>query len=149
MYAWYYANIIGKTDISKETLDESLSRSLVIMEHLRELLHALSTVLENSIVSSSFSESDLNGLKNKTATFLSSLELTILDSFGNGIKGNIAATLAFDANYALRIQQLEDSVNLAEEDWNLAKIGKDTSSSDVKKNIDILTANISLREDAL
>lgn len=149
MYTWYYTYIIGKTDISKETLSETLSQSLIITEHLRDLLHLFSGVLENSITSSTFLDSDLTGLKTKTTNFLSSLELAMLDSFGNGIKGSIAALSAFDSNYILKIQQLEDTVKLAEEDLNLAKTGKDTSSSDVKKNIDTLTTNVHLKEDAL
>lgn len=149
MHTWYYANIIGKTEISKEALNEGLSRSLTILEHLRDMLHALSNVLENSITSSTFSDTDLGLLKTKTTALLSNLELTMLDSFGNGIKGSIAAINAFDSNYTLKVQQLEDSVNLAEEDLNLAKTLGSVSSSDVKKNRDILTTNIGLKEDAL
>ncbi|MDD5377434.1 MAG: HlyD family efflux transporter periplasmic adaptor subunit [Candidatus Gracilibacteria bacterium] len=149
MYVWYYANIIGKTDVSKETLNEGLSRSLTILEHLRDMLHAISTVLENSITSSTFPESDLNVLKNKTTAFLSSLELSILDQNGNGVKGSIAAIEAFDSSYSLKIQQLQDAVQLAEEDLNLAKTGKDTSSSDVQKNMDTLAASVHMKEDAL
>ena len=149
MYAWYYGNIVGKTDISKETLAEALTKSLTILEHLRDLLHALSTVFENSIVSSNLPDTDLNALKNKTTTFLSNLELSILDNFGNGVKGNIASIDTFDSSYILKIQQLQDAVYLAEEDLNLAKTGKDTSSSDVKKNMDILATNVSLKEDTL
>jgi multidrug resistance efflux pump len=149
MYTWYYANIIGKTDISKETLNEALARSLTTMEHLRDMLHALSTVLENSIISSTFPDTDLAGLKNKTSTFLSNLGLTILDNFGNGIKGSMTAIGSFDSDYILKVQQLQDAVNIAEESLNLAKTGKDISSNDVKKNRDILTANIDFKEDAL
>lgn len=149
MYAWYYSNIVGKSDISKETLNEGLTRSLTILEHLRDMLHTISTVLENSITSSTFPENDLNGLKNKTTTFLSNLELTILDQNGNGVKGSIASIEAFDSSYVLKFQQLQDAVTIAEEDLNLAKTLKDTSSSDVRKNLDILAASIKMKEDAL
>lgn len=149
MYVWYYVNIVGKTDISKETLTEALTRSLTTMEHLRDILHTLSTVLENSITSSTFPDNDLAGLKTKTSTFLSNLELTILDNFGNGIKGSMTAISSFDSDYILKVQQLQDAVNIAEESLNLAKTGKDISSNDVKKNRDILTTNVSLKEDAL
>lgn len=149
MYIWYYANIVGKSDISKETLDEGLSRSLAILEHLRDMLHRVSAVLENSIASSSFPESDLSGLKNKTTTFLSNLELTMLDPSGNGVKGSISAIDAFDASYALKIQGIEDAIELATEDLNLAKTGKDTSSSDVRKNLDTLAMAIKMKEDSL
>lgn len=149
MHTWYYENIVGKTDISKETLTEGLTRSLTTMEHLRDTLHALSTVLENSITSSTFPDSDLAGLKTKTSTFLSNLELTILDNFGNGIKGSMTAINTFNSDYALKVQQLQDAVNIAEESLNIAKTGKDISINDVKKNRDILTTNVSLKEDAL
>lgn len=148
-YDWYYGNIIGKTDIPKETLNEGLTRSLATLEHLRDMLHAISTVLENSITSSTFPESDLSALKNKVTAFLSNLELTILDQNGNGIKGSIAAIEAFDSSYALKVQQLQDAVQLALEDLNFAKTGKDTSSSDVRKNLDTLAMSIQMKEDAL
>lgn len=149
MYVWYYDNIVGKSDISRETLQEGLSRSLMILEHLRDMLHMVSTVLENSITSSTFSDNDLNGLKSRTTAFLSSLELTILDGNGNGVKGSIAAIEAFDSDYTLKIQQLQDAIELAVEDLNLAKTGKNISSSDVRKNLDTLAASIRMKEDAL
>lgn len=149
MYVWYYANIVGKNTVSKETIGEGLTRSLTIMEHLRDMLHALSGVLEASITSSNFPDTELSALKVKTSLFLSNLELTILDSNGNGIKGSIAAIDAFDSSYALKIQQLHDALSLAEADLSLAKTGKDTSSGDVHKNLDILTASVKMKEDAL
>lgn len=149
MYAWYYVNIVGKDTVSKETLSGALGRSLRTLEHLREMLHTLSNTLENSISSSNFSESDLDALKNKTTAFLSNTELSMLDSNGGGVKGSIAAIDVFDSGYALKIQQLEDSVKLAEADLALAKTGKDTSSGDVQKNLATLTMNIKMKEDAL
>lgn len=86
MYAWYYANIVGKTGISKETLNEGLSRSLSTLEHLRDMLHSVSTVLENSITASVFSDADLAVFKNRISMFLTNLETVILDSNGNGVK---------------------------------------------------------------
>lgn len=149
MYTWYYANIVGKTDVPKETLSEGLSRSLVILEHLRDTLHLVSTALEKSIVSSNFPESDLSNLKSKTTGFLSGIELVILDQNGNGVKGSMAAIDSFDADYALRIGQLQDVVELRVKDLDLAKTGKDTSSGDVRKNLDTLSASIKMKEDAL
>lgn len=47
------------------------------------------------------------------------------------------------------MQQLEDAVKIAEESLNLTKTGKEISINDIKKNLDILTANVSLKEDTL
>lgn len=113
------------------------------------MLHSVSTVLENSITSSTFSDSDLDILKNKTTTFLSNIELVILDGNGNGIKGSMSAIDSFDANYLLKMGQLQDAIKLAVEDLNLAKTGKDISSSDVRKNLETLSMSIKMKEDAL
>lgn len=149
MYTWYYTNIVGKETISKETLHEGLTRSLSVLEDLRDSLHSLSNVLENSIASSNFPESDIALLKTRTSTLLSNLELATLDSFGNGVKGSISALDSFDSSSALKIQGLEDALKIAEEGLNLAKSGKDITSSDVEKNLDILRASIAMKEDAL
>ena len=149
MHAWYYANIVDRDDISKEVLNEGLTRSLTILEHLRDMLHLVATVLENSVTSSNFSEDTLSGLKAKATTLLSNLEITILDQYGNGLKGSISAINTFDSSYTLKIQQLQDAETLAQESLNLAKIGKDTSSGDVRKNIDTLIASMHMKEDAL
>lgn len=109
----------------------------------------VSNALEKSIASSNFPESDLNALKAKTTGFLSGIELVILDQNGNGVKGSMATIDSFDANYTMKIQQLQDAVELATKDLDLAKTGKDTSSSDVRKNLDTLSASIKMKEDAL
>lgn len=91
MYVWYSENIRTKTDVSEEITKEGLSRSLTILEQLRDVLHGVSTVLENSVTASNFSQSDLRVLQTKTTELLSSLELAILDQNGGGIKGSISA----------------------------------------------------------
>lgn len=149
MYAWYYANIVGKTSISKDTLKEGLNRSLLIMTDLRDMLHAVSNVLENSITSSSFPDSALQTLKTQTSTLLGNVELSILTEGGAGIKGSINGLETFASTADLKLAQLEDTRTLAEENLTIARTGKDTSASDVRKNIDALKMAIKMKEDAL
>lgn len=66
-----------------------------------------------------------------------------------GVKGSIEALDSFDRNYDLKIKQLEDAVNLASDDLNLAKTGKQITASDNTKNISVLTTNVSIKEDNL
>lgn len=149
MYTWYYANIVGKTSVSKDTLKEGLNRSLLIMTDLRDMLHAISNVLENSISSSSFPDSALQSLKTQTSTLLGNVELSILTSDGAGIKGSINGLETFASTADLKLTQLEDARTLAEENLTMAHTGKDTSASDVRKNIDTLKMAIKMKEDAL
>lgn len=44
---------------------------------------------------------------------------------------------------------MDDAVKIATEDLNLAKTGKDISSSDVRKNLETLAMSIKMKEDAL
>lgn len=149
MYTWYYANIVGKTNVSKDTLKEGLNRSLLIMTDLRDMLHAVSNVLENSITSSSFPDSALQALKTQTSTLLGNVELSILTADGAGIKGSINGLETFASTADLKLTQLEDARKLAEENLTMARTGKDTSASDVRKNIDALKMAIKMKEDAL
>ncbi len=149
MYTWYYANIVGKTTISKDTLKEGLNRSLLIMTDLRDMLHAVSNVLENSITSSNFPDSALQALKTQTSTLLGNVELSILTSDGAGIKGSINGLDTFASTAELKLTQLEDARILAEENLTMARTGKDTSASDVRKNIDALNIAVRMKEDAL
>jgi len=49
----------------------------------------------------------------------------------------------------LKIKQLEDARDIAKEDVELAKTGKDMNSSDISKNRNSLETNINIKEDQL
>ena len=56
---------------------------------------------------------------------------------------------SFSYTYSLKIKQLEDALSIASEDVNLAKTGKDISSSGIAQNLENLKMSISTKEDSL
>lgn len=149
MYQWYYSNIVGKDSLSGAVVRDALDKSLTVLTSERELLHRVATMLENSISSSSFSTDALNALKDKDSTLLANLESAILTTTGGGVKGSINAFDSLAATRSLQIGQLEDAVKIAEESLALAKSGKDTAGSEVRKNLENLKTAVGMKSDAL
>lgn len=148
-YKLYSDLIISKTDIPKDTLLNTLGKALSTLEKLRQSLYDTKDVLDNSITSSDFGEDTINGMQNKISVLLENLEQSILSPTWAWVKWSIEAINSFDHNYNLKIKQLEDSVNIALQDVDLAKTGKDISSSDILKNLENLKTNISIKKDGL
>lgn len=65
------------------------------------------------------------------------------------MKGSAEAIETTTKNAELTVKQLEDTLRIAAENVNLAKTGKDISSSDIFKNIENLRVSVSMKEDAL
>lgn len=86
MYTWYNDTIAGKKDVSDALIEEALNRSYDVLIKEREMLHALASVLENSVTTNTFPESMLSDMKEKNATFLSYIESSLLTENGGGIK---------------------------------------------------------------
>lgn len=148
-YKLYNDLIVNNNNITKDDLINTLNKSLITLESLRINLHDEKDVLDNSISSINFSDDTINGIKNQISTFLWNLEQIILSPSWAWVKWSIEAIESFDNNYNLKIKQLEDAVNISAQDVNLAKTGKDISSSDISKNIENLKSNISMKEDSL
>ncbi|MCK9272812.1 HlyD family efflux transporter periplasmic adaptor subunit [Candidatus Gracilibacteria bacterium] len=151
-HAYYEQNIIGKKNIDKEILIITLKKALDTLENLRNLLHDTKDVLDNSITSSSFNENALNGIKGQISTLISNLEQAILSPSALGmvgVKGSIEAIDSFDKNYNLKMKQLEDAVDIAAQDVEMAKTGLDISKSDISKNKQALETNVKIKEDSL
>lgn len=90
--------------------------------------------------------------KNQITTIIANLEQAILYPTAIWmvwVKWSIQAIESFDKSYALKIKQLEDALAMAQEDLNMAKTGKNITSSDVSKNTNSLKTNIKVKEDNL
>lgn len=149
MYTWYNDNIAGKKDVSDALIEEALNRSYDVLIKEREMLHALASVLENSVTATTFPESMLTELKEKNATFLSTIESSLLSENGGGIKGSLWALQTMNSNISLQLQQLQDAINMAENDLSMAQAGKGMNESEIAKNIASLETAVSMKNDAL
>lgn len=145
----YNENIVDKTNIQKDTLLNVLNNALTTLENLRQNLHDTKDVLDNSITSYNFDWNTISNMQTQISGMLWELELAILSPSWAWIKWSIEAIESFDKNYDLKIKQLEDAVTISSQDLNLAKTGKDISSSDISKNLENLKTNIALKEDSL
>ncbi|MDQ1344040.1 MAG: Biotin lipoyl 2 protein [Patescibacteria group bacterium] len=79
-YAWYYANVALKTDVSFEVAKEALVRASETLVSEREALHALKSVLEKTVESSSLDAAAIAGYEQKTDSLLSGLEASVLSA---------------------------------------------------------------------
>ncbi|MDD2565856.1 MAG: efflux RND transporter periplasmic adaptor subunit [Candidatus Gracilibacteria bacterium] len=148
-YKYYQSNIVSKTDIPEDIIVIMLGKASETLENLRTLLHSTQDMLDNSISSSTFNDEMLSGMKTQITALLSNLEMAILSPTGAGIKGSQEAITSFQNNYDLKIKQLEDARDIANDDVNLAKTGQDINKSDVSKNRSNLETNIKIKEDQL
>lgn len=146
---YYQDNIISKTEISEETIKIALEKAIATTDILNNLLHATKDVLDNSIPSSILNEEQLWIMKIQISTLLSNLEQTILSPSWAWIKWSQESILSFQNNYNLKIKQLEDARDIAEEDFNLAKTSQSINASDISKNRSNLDTSIKMKEDEL
>ncbi|MDP2090640.1 MAG: HlyD family efflux transporter periplasmic adaptor subunit [Candidatus Gracilibacteria bacterium] len=148
-YKLYANNVVGKSEIEKDTLLTVLNKALSTLESLRINLHDTKDVLDNSIESYNLSGNTITNMQNQVSNMLGDLELAILSPSGAGIKGAIESINSFDKNYDLKIKQLEDAVTISNEDLNMAKTGKSISASDISKNLENLKTAINIKQDSL
>lgn len=62
-----------------------------------------------------------------------------------GVKGSLEGIAKVEDAYNMKLRQLQDAVELANGDLNLAKTGLDTNSSDVTKNTNNLSVAIKMK----
>lgn len=151
-YNYYQTNISWKTNISEEKISLALQKALDTLENLRILLHDTKDVLDNSISSSSFDENTLNWMKSQISTLIANLEQAILSPSSLWmvwVKWSIEALNSFWKNYDLKMKQLEDALDIAGQDVEMAKTGLDISKSDISKNKEALATNVKIKEDQL
>lgn len=148
-YAWYYANVAGKTDVSFDVAKEALSRASKTLVLEREALHALKSVLEKTVESTYLDVSAISTYEQKTDSLLSNLESSILSPNGGGVDGVKSAIASFEKNRELQLSSLRDAVKLAETSLELAKSGKTVSGSDDKRNLDALEIAVRVKEDGV
>lgn len=148
-YAWYYANVAGKTDVPFDVAKEALVRASKTLVLEREALHALKSVLEKTVESTYLDASAIAGYEQKTDSLLSNLESSILSPNGGGVDGIRTSLTSFEKNRALQLASLADGVKLAETSLELAKSGKNVSGSDDKRNLDALEIAVKVKEDGV
>jgi ABC-type transporter Mla subunit MlaD len=77
-YKLYSDNIVNKNDIPKETIIEVLSSANSTLDALRNHLHDVKDMLDNSIPAATLTDDTLNNMKMQVTTMLSNLEQVIL-----------------------------------------------------------------------
>lgn len=148
-YDWYYANVSGKSDVALSVAKEALERAEATLVLEREALHALKSVLENTVESSSLDATGIAKYKQETDAILANLESSMLTSAGGGITGSSKAIATFEKDRELRLSSLSDAVALAKTALELAKSGKSVAAGDEKRNLDALEIAVRVKEDAV
>lgn len=151
-YEIYNNTIVWKTNIEEKTIDSMLLSALETLELLRDNLHQIKDMLDSSTTSSSLTDEMLNSMKTQITTIIANLEQAILYPsvlWMTWVKWSHEAIYSFNNSYDLKIKQLEDAFLIAKQDYEMAKTGKDITSSDINKNTNNLWVNIEIKEDSL
>jgi biotin carboxyl carrier protein len=127
-----------------------LDRAAETLKFEREALHAVKTVLENSVAASGvLPESLLSELKTKADATLSGLESAILSPDSGGVEGSTKAIASFEKDRTLKLSALADSVRLAETSLDLAKTGKSQTGTDEKRSLEALEIAVEMKRGEL
>ncbi|EKE30234.1 MAG: hypothetical protein ACD_2C00020G0002 [uncultured bacterium (gcode 4)] len=148
-YDLYSQKIADKKDIPKETISEVLASANSTLTALRNHLHDFKDMLDDSMAAASLPDNSLSNMKIQVSTMLADLEQVILSPNWAWVQWSMEAIDSFESDYALKVRQLEDAMNMAAEDLNLAKTWKSITGIDNSKNLSGLQTNISIKEDSL
>lgn len=149
MQMWYNANIATQSGASNETVYTGLSDALTVLTQLQTALQAFSTMLNNSVASGNFTDTQLSALKTQTDAFLNNLDAVILTATTSGmagVKGVLETMDNINAQEKLTVTQLTDALALAQGNLALAQNGYGVSSSDTQKGKESLQTNLTLAQ---
>lgn len=147
-HAWYFANVAGKENVPRETVQEALNRAIPVMESLRDTLHSIKSVLEKTVAGTNLPQSSIDAYQIKTDEYLAHIETALISPSGGGLSGNRNGIDSFNRTRNLKLDSLKDAVTLAERNVSLAKIGKEVTGSRTKTDLDSLAVSTKAKQDA-